>query len=175
MDHAAAPTNAEFEEEDLPRFPTSGATAEEEEEFGKELAKMIAETSSPSVPTESSTTGARKGERNPIAGNLFSDKGLPILKTLIQPSTKQDPLDKQGEAMTFTMLTKKGNKQQVLFTLNKERFHNLADSSDLFPMTSIVVENHANSIQLIDCCAYPRPANAQSSRAPAAQKVGLGL
>ncbi|PLW26434.1 hypothetical protein PCANC_23985 [Puccinia coronata f. sp. avenae] len=113
MDHAAAPTNAEFEEEDLPRFPTSGATAEEEEEFEKELAKMIAETSSPSVPTESSTTGARKGERNPIAGNLFSDKGLPILKTLIQPSTKQDPLDKQGEAMTFTMLTKKGNKQQL--------------------------------------------------------------
>ncbi|PLW05521.1 hypothetical protein PCASD_25639 [Puccinia coronata f. sp. avenae] len=70
MDHAAAPTNAEFEEEDLPRFPTSGATAEEEEE-----------------PADS--------------------------QTLIQPSTKQDPLDKQGEAMTFTMLTKKGNKQQL--------------------------------------------------------------
>ncbi|KAI7962284.1 hypothetical protein MJO28_000378 [Puccinia striiformis f. sp. tritici] len=109
---------AEFEEEDLPRFPTSGATAEEEEEFEKELAKMIAETTTSSsnanTTTESSATnGARKVERNPMAGNLFSDKGLPILKTFIQPAAQKNSLDNQGEAMTFTMLTKKGNKQQL--------------------------------------------------------------
>lgn len=113
---AAGPTDADFEEEEeeeLPRFPTSGATAEEEEEFEKELAKMIAETSSGSAPTEPGATGARKVERNPMAGNLFSDQGLPILKTMIQPSAKKNLLDSQGEAMTFTMLTKKGNKQQL--------------------------------------------------------------
>jgi hypothetical protein len=117
MDGGAGQNGATFEEEDLPRFPTSAATAEEEEEFEKELAKMIAETSSASTQTESSGNGIRKVERTPMAGSLFSDKGLPILKTLIQPSTKQEPLVNQGEAMTFTMLTKKGNKQQVLFRL----------------------------------------------------------
>ncbi|KAA1127407.1 hypothetical protein PGTUg99_036327 [Puccinia graminis f. sp. tritici] len=113
MDGGAGQNGAAFEEEDLPRFPTSAATAEEEEEFEKELAKMIAETSSASTQTESSANGARKVERTPMAGSLFSDKGLPILKTLIQPSAKQEPLVNQGEAMTFTMLTKKGNKQQL--------------------------------------------------------------
>ncbi|WAR51812.1 hypothetical protein PtB15_1B248 [Puccinia triticina] len=106
-------TNANFEEEDLPRFPSSVATAEEEEEFEKELAQMIAETSNASTQAESNGPGARKVDRNPMAGSLFSDKGLPILKTSIQPSSKQDPLANQCEAMTFTMLTKKGNKQQL--------------------------------------------------------------
>ncbi|POW01561.1 hypothetical protein PSHT_12467 [Puccinia striiformis] len=103
---------AEFEEEDLPRFPTSGATAEEEEEFEKELAKMIAETTTSSsnanTTTESSATnGARKLNETPWLEISF------LIKTFIQPAAQKNSLDNQGEAMTFTMLTKKGNKQQL--------------------------------------------------------------
>lgn len=112
MNGVEGQTNLDFEEEDLPRF-ASTATAEEEEEFERELAKMIAETSTNATMVDSGAPGNRKLERNPMSSNLFSDQGLPILKTSIQPTVKREPLGDQSEVMTFTMLTKKGNKQQL--------------------------------------------------------------
>ncbi|KAI9600923.1 hypothetical protein H4Q26_000717 [Puccinia striiformis f. sp. tritici PST-130] len=90
---------AEFEEEDLPRFPTSGATAEEEEEFEKELAKMIAETTTSSnanTTTESSaTTGLEKLNEIPWLEISFLIK----LKTMQIPSNSSIAVHTRAQQM----------------------------------------------------------------------------
>ncbi|MBW0469217.1 hypothetical protein O181_008932 [Austropuccinia psidii MF-1] len=109
-------TDLNTDEQDLPRNVASNLAAEEEEEFEKELAKMVAETGGQPTavtPIEPGALGARKAERNALVGNLFSDRGLPILKSVIQPSSLPDPINGPDNDMTFTLLTKKGNKQQL--------------------------------------------------------------
>ncbi|KAG0150896.1 hypothetical protein CROQUDRAFT_37544 [Cronartium quercuum f. sp. fusiforme G11] len=102
-------------DEDLPRNTSSVAiTAEEEEEFARELAKMVAETGG----AQSSTGGVevgRKNDRNPTSSNLFSDQGLPLLKKILNPAGSLDTSDgaNVGDQMTFALLMKKGNKQQL--------------------------------------------------------------
>ncbi|EGG03325.1 uncharacterized protein MELLADRAFT_90304 [Melampsora larici-populina 98AG31] len=109
-------------EEDLPRNTVSNAISkEEEEEFARELAKMIAETGGGGTQTGAggANEAARKNERNPTSSSLFSDQGLPVLKNIFKPggsgalALAEGDRENEGDKMTFALLTKKGNKQQL--------------------------------------------------------------
>lgn len=77
-------------------------TQEEEDDFVRELAKMMV-----------SSTEARKAERKPVS----LDVGIPLIRKdkmedeVTMDEASQASGDKKG--MQFTLLTKKGNRQQV--------------------------------------------------------------
>lgn len=103
-------------DEDLPRNAgLNSITAEEEEDFARELAKMVAETGGTQASTGGGPEAGRKLDRNPTSSSLFSDQGLPVLKNILKSGVGLAASDhaEAGDQMKFTLLTKKGNKQQV--------------------------------------------------------------
>lgn len=90
------------EDESLQRPKDPNAiTQEEEDEFTRELAKMMASTGEPRKQTE----------RKPVA----LDFGVPLVKRQRAKSYNddEDEPEEAGKVMSFTLLTKKGSKQQV--------------------------------------------------------------
>lgn len=85
-------------------------TQEEEDEFNRELAKMMSGTGEPRKATE----------RKPVA----LDFGVPLVRRQRARSYNDDDdeVEETGKVMNFTLLTKKGSKQQVrrLFCLGLE-------------------------------------------------------
>lgn len=84
-------------------------TQEEEDDFARELAKMMV-----------SSTEARKAERKPVS----LDVGIPLIRKakaddeVAMDEATQDSRERKG--MQFTLLTKKGNRQQVHTTPQTE-------------------------------------------------------
>ncbi|GAA6010941.1 hypothetical protein JCM10207_004002 [Rhodosporidiobolus poonsookiae] len=106
-------TDAPFAEDDADSDLGSGEgrgrdphamTQEEEDDFARELAKMMV----------SSSGEARKvAERKPVQ----LDVGIPLIKRNARVVREEEEEDQEGErkrGMQFTLLTKKGNKQQAL-------------------------------------------------------------
>lgn len=71
-------------------------TEEEEDEFNRELAKMLANTG------EARKTVERK-----------LDLSVPFVKRDRSRTEEQEGVGREGRGMTFMLLTKKGSKQQV--------------------------------------------------------------
>ena len=95
--------------EDLPSDSESrgkdpnAITQEEEDEFTRELAKMISSTGDPRKPTE------RKA--------VPLDFAVPLAKRpqrTERAEVEEDLLEERPKVMSFTLLTKKGSKQQTL-------------------------------------------------------------
>lgn len=169
-------TNLAAGEEDVPRNTSSAITTEEEEEFARELAKMIAETGGGQNGSTAVEAG-RKNDRNPTSSSLFSDQGLPVLKNLLKydggggsPASAEDD---GSDKMTFSLLTKKGNKQQVC-----DICFELAVDTTLtwreFTFTALV-EVHADPLIRLDCGPYTNSANAWSRGTSATQEIGARL
>lgn len=85
-------------------------TQDEEDEFSRELAKMMV----------SNSENRKVAERKPVS----LDVGLPLIRRSRQVT--EDDIDgddvPQKKGMQFTLLTKKGNKQQVRFFLLHARY-----------------------------------------------------
>lgn len=141
---------AELEESDDEDLPRGSIPPEEEDLFARELAKLMAETGAPAAG------GAEQAKRS--AG---LEQGLPFLRK--QGAPRDEAEDVSGSPnMTFTLLTKKGNKQQVhpsplhCATSSSQK---LADPRDAHPFHCPHRRPHAY------------PARAEPTRAATAQKA----
>lgn len=88
------------------------ADIEAEEEFNRDLAKMLADT-----------TEARKQERK--TGPPVFDTAVPLIRRAQQ--SKEDSKPSSGTHMQFSLLSKKGGKQQVCSVIHGLNKRNIAD------------------------------------------------
>ena len=94
-----AVTSVEFDDEEdtyaVRDHKTEEVDKEAEEDFDREFAKMLADT-----------TDVRRSEPRKTAAPVF-DSAVPLIKR------KPAPITSNGDSMQFTLLSKRGNKQHV--------------------------------------------------------------
>lgn len=105
---------------------------EEDDEFERELAKMMAESAGGGGGGGGSSGGASHSHVASRPNKNMLEEGLPFIRKAARLEKRDDPgldgatSEDDGEHMKFSLLSKKGNKHQVSYLLNrKERLPNL--------------------------------------------------
>lgn len=124
-------------------------TQEQEDEFTRELNKMISNTG-PSASASASSTSAL-GSGTVIAKKGLLDVQVPFVKRIVRKVEEDDEegVEKVETGMRFTLLTKKG-KSQVCSLYNSLVNHSCETDVNFILTESIV----GNTTGLVDCDSY---------------------